>query len=84
MTRSREHRKIARKIKVYGVAAYIFRPRAGINTHPRHFLGRNAAVILYSRGTAGQSTSALAIIQGSLSAAARHSAHAGSAITACL
>jgi hypothetical protein len=84
MSRSREHCKIACQIEVYGIAAYIFRPRAGINTHPRHFLGRNAAVVFYSRGTAGQSTSALAIIQGSLSAAARHSAQAGSAITACL
>ena len=84
MTRARKHCKITYWIKVYGFAAYIFRPRAGINTHPRHFWGRNAALVPYSRGTAGQSTSALAKIQGSLSAAARHSAQAGSAITDCL
>jgi hypothetical protein len=44
MTRAREHRKITCRIKVYGLAAYIFRPRAGINTHPRHFLGRDDAL----------------------------------------
>src|SRR5262249_56520884 len=81
--RPSRHRWDAAVLQELGV--YFFRPRAGINTRPRHFFGTDnadSAVFGHTRRTLGQSTSSSGSTQGSWSAAARHSAQAGSAITA--
>lgn len=83
MTRFRVHRKIACKIRVYGAGAIFFVP-APESIHIRDIFWAAMPRLPYSRSTTGQSTSLLGIVQGSRSDAARHSTHAGSAITACI
>jgi hypothetical protein len=84
MTRAREHCKITFRIRVF-VAGPIFFVPVPESIHIRDiFWAAMTHSFFYSRSTTGQSTSVLAIIQGSFSAAARHSVQAGSAMMACL